>query len=959
MHEAQRLATMPVSLYPNRIPAQIPVHAAADDDRPLSLPLVYHAVRVLHALEHYVTLQRCAADEALQRRLLAAAFLLIDRLVREEAAYATHNQHKKSSRAPKDPAEHMMTTSHRMMPRLLSPAFFMNGCVLRWKDLSLMPSSRDKDIPPLWSPKELLSQLQSWSSQLASSSNADEESKRPRIQLYDQVIINMIMEVIIKQQPDPAQAPLVAEHLLQFLLEDNDETTRLRPDSFTYGLILSAWSRSKLPQAGSRMEALVQDMAAKHGIPPSQVTYLILLRHYASQGNVERFTAVLQQMNVALPGVDHLRNIQVRSELVFCHCHGNRNIHAATEILYQMLRDPGKNTPETRARDVTIQSVFNVLASYRTAVLSPRSSREAIRYYTEAAERLVHEILQNEFLLTVPKGDRTPAVFCPEQVKTSLSFIYACAGRLDLVQAMFDSEVEPSYFRYMALVRAYGQHHRPDEANQLLHRLLNEAPYITSFTTHIFSSVMDAWATAAHPQALEKALDVMTLMETHPRCIELEVRPCPAIFNNLLQILSNLTTATSTTVTTARPSFLGDQALQYAMADPNPDAPSSSLADMAENLDNNTLLEQHSPTSVVSLDTCRLSIAILDEMERRSQKNGIKKPTTITYSIIIKTCFRANRLDLVDQIMKRMELSDTPPDIRTYNNILSHYSSFKSTAGAEQAEKILLYLRENAREKPHLRPCIVSYSIVLKAWAGSGDPRALDHMWNMYELVRREAIEIDVIFGSHLIYCLSSAVDGALTQPKASDVSPQASPSAICLQRGRMVLEEMEMNENISNKPELPSYKSLLDGYIRCNDLVEATSLVLHMVEVYTSGKNPHAKPTHHIFSLITESWIKYGDLVKATLFANKMRELYLLRQIPMGPSLSSYRALHSAWQISRHPKKEMFLAEVQSHIREMERVFRSSNRTSYPETSHSTSSTTPTFLEVANAVAAKQLHRI
>jgi hypothetical protein len=104
-----------------------------------------------------------------------------------------------------------------------------------------------------------------------------------------------------------------------------------------------------------------------------------------------------------------------------------------------------------------------------------------------------------------------------------------------------------------------------------------------------------------------------------------------------------------------------------------------------------------------------------------------------------------------------------------------------------------------------------------------------------------------------------------------------------------MVLEEMEASKNIAKKPELRTYKSLLVGYLRSDDMMGATLLVLHMVEVYTGGRNEQAIPTQYIFSWVTESWIKNGDLIKATMFANKMRELYLLGQIPVGPGLKCY----------------------------------------------------------------------
>jgi hypothetical protein len=116
---------------------------------------------------------------------------------------------------------------------------------------------------------------------------------------------------------------------------------------------------------------------------------------------------------------------------------------------------------------VTIQSIFIVLTSYRVAILSPRSSREAVRLYTGEAERLVREVQENEFVRSTYDGDVTQYQAFQTQLKNTLRFIYASAGRLDAGETMFENELHPSYFRYMALVQAYGQHRSPEQATKI------------------------------------------------------------------------------------------------------------------------------------------------------------------------------------------------------------------------------------------------------------------------------------------------------------------------------------------------------------------------------------------------------------------------------------------------------------------------------------------------------------
>jgi pentatricopeptide repeat protein len=82
--------------------------------------------------------------------------------------------------------------------------------------------------------------------------------------------------------------------------------------------------------------------------------------------------------------------------------------------------------------------------------------------------------------------------------------------------------------------------------------------------------------------------------------------------------------------------------------------------------------------------------------------------------------------------MKRKESSDTPPNFRTYTDIIIHYGSHRTATGAEQAETIFHYLKEMAIEQPSLKPTVITYSILLNAWARVKDIDASERLWNIY-----------------------------------------------------------------------------------------------------------------------------------------------------------------------------------------------------------------------------------
>jgi pentatricopeptide repeat protein len=389
------------------------------------LPMIYHACRVLHYLTHenmMMALQRRRQQQQYHRNdisnttdvyssddnhaideSICAAFELMDRLVREEATYMatkttnttnTHHHHhmEGSSEQYQSKADtKLQRANHRLVRNVFLSPVFINIASLRWKDqslLALLPkppptttitnirggsttitvpspapklsSSSSPVVSAIPSPKELFSKLQTWTSLLIP------PYATKRIPVYDINVINMVMEVIIKQQQMKTggqPAPIVAESLLNFIiqqqepptfhdlqhpppdphdpeqLQDSTTTTttttdgfHLQPNSFTYGLILTAWAQSNLIHAGERMEVLVDQMRNQHHIMPTSVTYGILLRHYATRGDMEHIERIYQQMIE--------ENIRpqpfVLMNLIFCYCKAGY-VDRASAVMYQLL----------------------------------------------------------------------------------------------------------------------------------------------------------------------------------------------------------------------------------------------------------------------------------------------------------------------------------------------------------------------------------------------------------------------------------------------------------------------------------------------------------------------------------------------------------------------------------------------------------------------------------------------
>ena len=276
--------------------------------------------------------------------------------------------------------------------------------------------------------------------------------------------------------------------------------------------------------------------------------------------------------------------------------------------------------------------------------------------------------------------------------------IYAHAGKLEQAEEMFETISMPNAVKYAMLVKAYAKSDRADRATEVVHRMLKDS--LIDPEINIFNSLIDAWAESSQPDAVDQAFKIFRLMEDNEKCVELGVRPDSISFGALLKCL----------------------------------AASSSG------------------------DTGRRAELVLDDMERRYRAgNPHSKPSTIAYSLAIKACFRAGDLERADAVMKRMEMSDTPPVLRTYSDILNHYSRMGTPAAAERTEQIHDYMKDLAKSTPSLKPDAFSYTIVMAAWARSGDPHAADRMWNIYEQMGTDKVDLTMISYNTLISFLAKS----------------------------------------------------------------------------------------------------------------------------------------------------------------------------------------------------------
>ena len=691
---------------------------------------------------------------------------------------------------------------------------------------------------------------------------------------------------------------------------------------------------SGLRNAGLKMEEIIDEMRRDADAPnPSLVHYSLLLRYYSSRGELAHLHRILQQMSTENVPPD----MAAYNTVLYCCCKNQQISKAAYimnhqlmeidryELIYQQnlenSHDESKNErtvadssdenesylpfnfqDDKYTQKIFQESIFNMLIAYRDAVISPSLSFEVIKQYVKDAEQLVARLQKNRFLLRLRNEANqrdetqhaTGDIF--DRITNILMVIYARVNRIEDAEALFAKSTSSNDLRYLALIKAYTTRALPERATALLHRLLNDKN-VLHFNNSCFIAVTDGWADAAarnHADALKNAIQVVQLMDTNERCRQMKVRPCVSVFNGVIRCLSNLSPVQS------------------------PDQPDAA----ATTLD-------------ISFDPCETAVEVLNEMEARSKIWAAAVPNHTSYGLVLKACLRNNKLELVNQILQRMEKSHTPPDLLTYSGIMAHYSKLGTVATAKQTENVLEFVRYLSKTKPSLKPDVVCYSILLNAWLDSKSMDAAEQAWRIYLMVRNDGLSPDLFFASRIISFLSSH---SVNTPSYYEARPQLqqqpdpyvapdglgslaslpSTAPINLRRAAIILNEMILIHTArpaADKPNERVYRMVIKGFISVGDLVTATSFLLQMIEGYINGSNTNAKPNEGMMATVVMAWVTHGDLIKATLLFNKLVELYNMKRMPAGPDMGTYRTLCHHWERSRHPKKEFYLLELRSHM--------------------------------------------
>jgi hypothetical protein len=200
----------------------------------------------------------------------------------------------------------------------------------------------------------------------------------------DNATFEMIMNSAVRRE-SPRNAPIVAEEWLGRI-----RMAGFAPNYLLFNRVLYAWSKSQLPRAAEKVEAIYRSML-KENKPSNIATYNTLKNFWGGEAACNRkITEILDDLNNEM-----LPNVACLNERL--HCFVRQGMPGEADKMLQKLGQH-INVENHEERKLIGFGAQKILAAYRTLITKPTISREEKELYVEKAEdffyrmELVHTI---------------------------------------------------------------------------------------------------------------------------------------------------------------------------------------------------------------------------------------------------------------------------------------------------------------------------------------------------------------------------------------------------------------------------------------------------------------------------------------------------------------------------------------------------------------------------------------
>jgi pentatricopeptide repeat protein len=440
--------------------------------------------------------------------------------------------------------------------------------------------------------------------------------------------------------------------------------------------------------------------------------------------------------------------------------------------------------------------------------------------------------------------------------------IYAIARQFDVVETMFHGIKNPGIVEYSILVKAYGKCHRPEHAEEVVRRMIDN-PLSPKPNDQTMTSLLNAWAesSAKYGNAAERAYNVFRWFYDDPKVVALQLLPTIFTYTTIIKCLA------------------------------------TSVSDKCAN------------------DMVQKVEAILKEMESRYISGDTScKPNEYFCNTAINALLSASDLYRAEALLNRMEQSSqhisedkvmeyVQPTARTYNAFFIYFSKMHTTEAAERAEQLLHHMRKLSQTTmPLVKPGDYAYSDVLNAWATCGSPDAADRMWKIYE----EMVHVDKLQLNHVL--VNILVKVLSTSKKSIDLS-----RSLQLLRSVNDYKQIQICSLV--------YCQVLHCCMKMNDHESAVQVIKLLFDACLTGRcRFYIAPNHVQLNWILNRWLAFDQLTEATLFLETLMQISsrttkTSKFLYLGADYNTALDLRKAWTTSSHPEKQYYIAKMDTEI--------------------------------------------
>ena len=263
------------------------------------------------------------------------------------------------------------------------------------------------------------------------------------------------------------------EELLQDMLQRG-----LKPNVHTLSVVVSAWARSKRPNAAEQAEAWLHRMSEEFGVAPNVVSYTTVLQAWSHRAKrdpqaPDRARALLHQMQ-SLSNRAMKPNGISYTTVIKAHAEQGRAVEAEA-LLETMLQDP-------RLPDPDVYAFAAALYAWSKTDPSHHPPREAAQRAEQLLMRLydLHRQFQSSKENKGPRVSEPPNVHCFSNVILCWSRIPDAEGAEAIFRTMESYGVAPNLYAFNIVLNAWANQAstHPEAVNRsraLLHQVLSNS----------------------------------------------------------------------------------------------------------------------------------------------------------------------------------------------------------------------------------------------------------------------------------------------------------------------------------------------------------------------------------------------------------------------------------------------------------------------------------------------------